>query len=88
MITELIKELTIYEAERIKSIFLKELEGEEVFILDMRLVEKIDLVGIQLLLSLSKSLDQKKKRIEFINMSNEILHEIQVCYCDKALGLL
>ncbi len=87
MITEQIKEISIYEAEKLQSMFLKEMQSGETFILDMRLVEKIDMVGIQLLLSLSKSLEEKEQRIEFINVSDAMLHEIKISHCDVALGL-
>ena len=84
---ENITDFTIYEVEKLQNHFLKELEINNEFILDMKLIKKIDMVGIQLLLSLVKSAHVLNKKVEFINISEDILQEIKICHCNLALGI-
>jgi len=87
MMLEGITELTIYEVEELQTLFLKELNGDNSLLIDMKQIEKIDMVGIQLLLSLLKSADEIEKEVKFINISENTLHQIKSCYCEKALGI-
>jgi len=80
-------ELTIYEVEKLKDVFLEALKKEDSFTFDMVKIEKIDMVGIQLLLSLVKSANAMGKKMKFINTAQSVLHQIKVCHCDKALGM-
>ena len=88
MIVETTSELTIYEVEKLQHIFLKELNRKGTFILDMTLIEKIDIVGIQLLIALVNSAKKLHKKIEFINITQTALHQIKLCHCEDALGIV
>ena len=82
-----ITEFTIYEADKLQNIFLEFLKEEKDFVLNMESIQKIDMVGIQLLLSLVKSADASNKKISFSNIPQNILEEIKTSNCDKALGI-
>jgi len=82
-----INEFTIYEVEKLKEIFLKELESSDDFILDMTSIEKLDIVGIQLLISLVKSANYIDKKVELINITQNALLQIDICNCRRALGI-
>ncbi len=82
-----INEFTIYEVEKLKEIFLKELENSDDFILDMTSIEKLDIVGIQLLISLVKSANYIDKKVELINITQNALLQIDICNCRRALGI-
>lgn len=88
MILEDIRELSIYEVEKVRSIFLKVLSTEEDLNIDMKQIEKIDMVGIQLLLSLVKSARARDKKVSFINLRENVLQEIKACHCSEALGII
>ena len=85
---ELAGEFTIYEVEKLKEIFLEELKAETPLILDMAKIDKIDMVGIQLLLSLVKTADAQDKKTEFTNIQEGVLRQIKICHCEKALGIV
>ncbi len=87
MLFELTNELSIYQADEIKEYFITLLQKEESISLDMQKIEKIDLVGIQLLLSLVKSQKAIKQTISFKNFEQNILDEIALCQCSDALGV-
>ena len=80
-------ELTIYKAEEIHTHFLELLSNAKNIALDMHKVIKIDLVGIQLLISLVKSFNAKNLEVTFTNFEDNILQEIKACHCDTTLGL-
>ena len=82
-----INEFTIYEVEKLKEIFLKELESSDDFILDMTSIEKLDIVGIQLLISLVKSANYIDKKVKLINITQNALLQIDICNCRRALGI-
>jgi len=82
-----ISELTIYEAENIHTIFINLLTTKEDIVLDMQSIEKIDMVGIQLLISLLNSLKSQDISVEFIHFKESILQYIEICYCSDILGL-
>lgn len=88
MMTELSGELTIYEVEKLKEIFLEELKADATLTLDLGKVEKIDMVGIQLLLSLVRTAQAQDKKVEFANISEGVLHQIKIAHCEKALGIV
>ena len=85
---ELSGELTIYEVEKLKDLFLQELKADAPLILDMAKIEKIDMVGIQLLLSLMKTAQAQDKKMELTNISQGVLQQIKICHCEKALGIV
>ena len=87
MILNNITELSIYEAQKVHELFLKALSSEEKLVLDMGLIEKIDIVGLQLLLSLLRSASESDKKVSFINCAENVLQQIKLYHCDKALGL-
>lgn len=81
------KELTIYEVEGLRQIFLDELALDTPFILDLKNVEKIDMVGIQLLLSLVATAKAQNKELTLLHIEPHILDEIKRCNCHTFLGL-
>jgi len=81
------KEITIYEVEKLQVLFLQELLNAESLELDMKSIKKIDMVGIQLLLSLVKTAHSEHKKISFKNIANNILSMIKQAHCEKELGL-
>jgi len=87
MTLDVLTELTIYEAQNIKDVFLELLNSKENIILDMKNIEKIDMVGIQLLISLTNSLSTQNISVEFINLQDSVLEHINVCYCSDILGV-
>ena len=87
MILENLKEFTIYEVEKLQDIFLNELKSDEDLVIDMQTIEKIDIVAIQLLLSLIKSAEASSKKVKLTNIGDAVLQEIKILHCDKALGL-
>lgn len=87
MTLDSLTELTIYEAQNIKDIFLELLNTKQDVILDMSSIEKIDMVGIQLLISLTSSLKVQNLAVEFTNVKDAVLQHIDVCYCSDELGL-
>jgi anti-anti-sigma regulatory factor len=80
-------ELTIYEVEKLQTLFLDELTKKSDFTIDMKNIEKIDMVGIQLLLSLKKSADAQNQQLTFINLNENISHHIALCACNTPLGI-
>jgi len=88
MMIEGINEFTIYEVEKLKIIFLKELENSDDYTLDMKSIEKLDIVGIQLLISLVKSANYIDKKVQFINITENALLQIDICNCRESLGIL
>ena len=88
MIFNDITELTIYQVETIKPLLQEALANEtSPLVLDFTPINKIDMVGIQLLLSSLQTAKTLDKKIEFININNDLLDQIVTTHCEKALGL-
>ncbi len=87
MALENISEITIYEVEKLKNIFL-ELLKEDKIILNMKGITKIDIVGIQLLISFLKSAEALGKDVKFENISESVHEQIASSSCENALGLV
>jgi len=83
-----ITEFTIYEAVNLQNIFLYELDKEEDLSIDMNSIQKIDMVGIQLLISLVKSANIINKKIHFLNIPDNIMQEIKTSNCGSELGII
>jgi len=83
-----ITEFTIYEAVNLQNIFLYELDKEEDLSIDMNSIQKIDMVGIQLLISLVKSANIINKKIHFHNIPDNIMQEIKTSNCGSELGII
>ena len=81
------KEITIYEVEKLQTLFLEELSSSKSLEINMQTIKKIDMVGIQLLLSLVKTAEAQSKQISFTNIANNVLSMIKQAHCDKKLGL-
>lgn len=84
---EQISEFTIYEVEKLKEIFLEELQKDGDIEVDMSSVEKIDMVGIQLLLALMKSAKKVDKSVKLLNLNEMISSQIKMCEYADILGL-
>jgi len=81
------KELTIYEVEKLQILFLEALENSDSLVIDLVSIKKIDMVGIQLLLSLVKTAHLENKKIIIINTASNILSMIKQAHCENILGL-
>lgn len=77
---------TMYEVEEIKQEFLELLKEDEITI-DMKNITKIDMSAIQLLLSLKKSCEEENKKLEIINIKEEILASFEISGTAYILGV-
>lgn len=77
---------TMYEVEGIKQEFLELLKEDEITI-DMKNITKIDMSAIQLLLSLKKSCEEENKKLEIINIKEEILASFEISGTAYILGV-
>jgi len=82
-----INAITIYEVEELKELFLEQLSKEDNLCLDMSKIEKIDLVGMQLLIALLKSAENRQKKLDFINISAPLREQMQKTHCLGSLGI-
>ncbi len=87
MILDDFTELTIYDAEKLQDVFIQAVKEQENILLDMAKIDKIDMVGIQLLLSLVRSVKASNKTIKFININDTVLQQIEIANTQIALGL-
>ena len=87
MILDDFTELTIYDAEKLQDVFIQAVKEQENILLDMVKIDKIDMVGIQLLLSLVRSVKASIKTIKFININDTVLQQIEIANTQIALGL-
>jgi len=84
---ENISEFTIYEVEKIKPILLEALQNSGDIEIDMSEIEKIDMVGVQLILSFMKSAKKKNKKVKLRNLNEAIMTQMKVCKYDLVLGI-
>jgi len=87
MLIENIKEITIYEVQTLKTLFLDAIQESKEIILDMATVGKIDIVGIQLLISFVKTAQSKNIQLRLQNIPESILQQIELSHCKTPLGL-
>jgi len=66
-------DMTIYEAEEIKTLFRKAEESEGDIIIDLANVSEIDTCGIQLMISLKKSLKEKERDVSFESHTDAVI---------------
>jgi len=78
-------ELSIYEAETFHKELLSEFENDKISI-DISNVNTIDMCIIQLLVSMSKSCQEKKKDFALLNVNDEVKNILKSCGCDFLLG--
>ena len=85
-------ELNIYEISNFKQEILNTLEENESkdkFELDFEFVESIDLCSIQLLLSLKKYCDEKKLKLQLININaKSIRQKLKLFNLNETLGVV
>lgn len=84
------EEITINEIEEFYKMIQEELNSlsEKKLVLDFENVEQIDLITIQILISLKKYCNDKQIELEFLNMSSRnILESIEVYNLQKHLEL-
>jgi len=85
-------ELNIYEISNFKQEILNALEENESkdkFELDFEFVESIDLSSIQLLLSLKKYCDEKKLKLQLININaKSIRQKLKLFNLNETLGVV
>jgi len=78
--------LTIYEVEEFYKLLVEQVENAESKLeLDFTTIEKIDMVAIQLLLSLQQTCKNKSIQLILKNFSSELLHTLKASGCDKVL---
>lgn len=82
-----ISELTIYEVEKVKPLLLEALHKEDDIELDMSNVEKIDMVGVQLILSFMKSAQNIDKKVKLINTEDIVNDQLKKCDFINILGI-
>ncbi|MBT5933741.1 STAS domain-containing protein [Sulfurimonas sp.] len=87
MILDNLTALTIYEVETLQDIFILALKEQENILLDMAKIDKIDIVGIQLLLSMVSTVKASQKTIKLINVKDTVLQQIKISNTQIALGL-
>jgi anti-anti-sigma factor len=78
---------TVYETEELKEQIVHLIEQNDSFELDLENIIKIDMSGIQLLISVKKSCDKKNIPFKIINIDDVLLKSFQICGCDTVLGL-
>jgi len=85
-------ELNIYEISNFKQEILNALEENESkdkFELDFEFVESIDLSSIQLLLSLKKYCDEKKLKLQLVNIkAKSIRQKLKLFNLNETLGVV
>ena len=87
MLLEDVSEITIYEAEKLKVDFLAELSSQDELSLDMKNIQKIDIVGIQLLISLIKTAKKSNKKIQLIHITPSLKEQIESFSMSNSLGV-
>lgn len=80
------EKLTIYEVEEFYE-FIKQKfhEADTVLEIDFKNIQKIDMVAIQLLLSLQHSCKKKSLKLVMKNFSSELLDTLKACGCNEIL---
>ena len=74
--------LTIHKAKELHELFMQILNSaQDDIVLDFSTIQKIDMVAIQLLLSLQKSCTKKNKQLRLINIQDSIKKEFQLSGC-------
>ena len=80
--------LTIYEVEDLHKKILKDLKKEEGDLrLDFTSIQKIDMTGIQLLLSTKKTCETQSKKLILMNLSEGVKESVKLSGCDLLLGV-
>ena len=87
MLLEGFKAITIYEVEKLKDLFLEALTQVDSLELDMTSISKVDMVGIQLLISLIITAKEESKTVTFANITPYVLRQIEEAHCINTLGL-
>ena len=84
-----LKEINIYEIEKLYKKILKDVSSvKSSYTLNFENVEKIDLSGIQLILSLKKYCDKNSISLKLININSVQIKEIfEQFSLNKSLGL-
>ena len=84
-----IKEINIYEVENLHKKILKDIISvKSSYTLNFENVEKIDLNGIQLILSLKKYCDNKNISLKLTNIKSDNLKELfSIVSVEESLGL-
>jgi anti-anti-sigma factor len=80
------EKLTIYECEDFYKFLIGKLKTVDTSLsLDFKNIQKIDMVTIQLLLSLANTCKKTDVELNLINFSAELKHTLTLCGCDKVL---
>jgi anti-anti-sigma regulatory factor len=78
--------LTIYEVEEFYNFLLEKLKSaDSILELDFSNVEKIDMVAIQLLLSLKYTCKNDSIELVLKNFSTGLINTLKACGCDSVL---
>ena len=79
--------LSIYEVEEFRELFIDTLKENQSLRIDMQEIEKIDMAGIELLISLVHSAKALSKEVEFIHLQESVMQDISLLHLQEALGL-
>jgi len=80
------EKLTIYEVEEFYQFLLPHIsDGSSKLEFDFINIQKIDMVAIQLLISLDKTCKQDSIVLVLKNFSSELQDTLKACGCDKVL---
>lgn len=81
------EKLTIYEVESFQKSLLEWCRGaSESVVLDFSPIHKIDMAGIQLLLSAQKMCKEKGVSLVLNNLSSEVNESIRIAGCEALFG--
>ena len=78
---------TIYDVESIHKELVEEVSKEDPVNVDMQSVEKIDMAGLQLLVSAKRTCTAEDKTFALSNVSDEVLGAIRMCGLEAELGV-
>lgn len=82
------EKLTIYEVEEFYDFLHKKVdEAQNDLELDFKNIQKIDMVAIQLLISLKQTCKSKSISLKLNNVSPEVVSTFKYCGCDDILGV-
>jgi len=80
--------LTIYEVEDLHKKLIEYFSKSATDLtLDLDFIQKLDMTGIQLLLSTQRTCKQKLIPFSLINLSDEIKQTLKLAGCDTILGV-
>ncbi len=78
---------TIYDVENVQAEIMVEFANNDSLEIDMGSVEKVDLAGLQLLVSAKRSCQEGGKTFSLSNLHDEVASAIRICGLESELGV-